>query len=187
MGQQRKTLTPERSPAHRWGWELRSRRDRAGLSLAGLGRLVTFDPSYLARLERGEQFPSEGAATACDAALGAGGELIRLRAEADVERRRTSLVGASATVPGPASAEHLPSFAERAVCPKCASVAVGVAYHVAPTGGYPCASSVGEHLCRVCQRCGYGWCEATADATPVRRSTLRLVRDEHQPPVPRAN
>jgi hypothetical protein len=77
MGQQRKTLTPDRSAQDRWGCELRARRDRAGLSLAGLGSLASYDPSYLARLERGDQFPSENAARDCDQTLSAGGELIR--------------------------------------------------------------------------------------------------------------
>jgi hypothetical protein len=36
MGQQRSTMAPERPTAHRRGWELRARRDRAGLSLASV-------------------------------------------------------------------------------------------------------------------------------------------------------
>lgn len=36
MGQQRRALTPERLTQDRWGWELRARRDRAGLSVAAL-------------------------------------------------------------------------------------------------------------------------------------------------------
>ena len=50
------SLTPERSAVHRWGSELRARRDECGLSLAGLGRLARYDASYLGRLERGDQF-----------------------------------------------------------------------------------------------------------------------------------
>lgn len=54
MGQRRKTLTLEQSAQDRCGAELSARRDRAGLSLAGLGALASYDRSYLARLERGE-------------------------------------------------------------------------------------------------------------------------------------
>lgn len=88
MGQKRKALTPERSLVHKWGAELRSHRDHSGLSLAGLGELAKYDRSYLARLERGEQFPSEDAAMACDRALEAKGELVRLWKAADQERRQ---------------------------------------------------------------------------------------------------
>lgn len=179
MGQQRKALTPERSLAHRWGWELRNRRDQAGLSLAGLGRLVTFDSSYLARLERSEQFPSEGAATACDTALDAGGELIRLRAAADAERRQAVQAATLSAVP--ASAASLPTLDPDAACPKCAGAVVSVAYHAGMAAGSPCAApggaALGEHLCRGCQRCGYGWPEATADSAPARSVALRLVSE----------
>src|SRR6266702_1338756 len=87
MGQQRTALTPERSSLHLWGSELRALRDARGLSLARLGHLIRYDPSYLGRLERAEQFPSEDVAKACDHALGAGKELIRLWRLADRERR----------------------------------------------------------------------------------------------------
>ncbi len=172
MGQQRKALTPDRSAAHRWGWELRARRDQAGLSLAGLGALARFDRSYLARAERGDQFPSQDAAEACDRVLSADGELVRQWHEADAERRRTPPVVAIVTAAEPASAAELPPFSGQSGCPKCVSGTVAVVYHAAPAGGFPCQAPAlpmaGEHLCRVCQRCGYGWCEATAD-TRARR------------------
>ena len=65
MGRQRRVLTPERSAVHRWGAELRARRDERGLSLAGLGRLARYDASYLARLERGDQFAARSPPTRC--------------------------------------------------------------------------------------------------------------------------
>lgn len=173
MGQRRNALTPERSAAHQWGWEPRARRDRTGLSLAGLGRLVTYDPGYLGRLERGEQFPSENAARACDTALGAGGELARLRAEADAERRQAAR--ATATLPETGAAGSLPPFDEHATCAKCGCSVVSVAYHAAPASGFPCASSPGEHLCRTCERCGYAWREATIAARPGHHPRVRLV------------
>jgi transcriptional regulator with XRE-family HTH domain len=181
MGQQRKTLTPERSAQDRWGWELRTRRDRAGLSLAALGTLARFDRSYLARIERGDQFPSENAARACDRVLSADGELIRQWREADRGRRRRPPVVVAVTAAEPASAGELPPFSEHAECPKCASGTVAVTYHAAPAGGFPCEAPArpapGEHLCRACGQCGYGWCEATAEARPASRPALRLVKE----------
>ena len=41
VGQKRKVLTPDQSPLHQWGAELRAFRDRRGLSLAKLGILAT--------------------------------------------------------------------------------------------------------------------------------------------------
>jgi len=90
MGQRRRALTPERSALHLWGAELRAWRDRRGLSLAGLRDIVRYDASYLARLERAEQFPPQPVAEACDRALATGGELIRLWHLAELERRHAS-------------------------------------------------------------------------------------------------
>jgi len=87
MGRKRRVLTPERSAVHRWGSELRARRDERGLSLAGLGRLARYDASYLGRLERGDQFATLAVAEACDRVLGAGGELVRSWQAADHQRR----------------------------------------------------------------------------------------------------
>lgn len=87
MGQQRRVLTPEKSALHLWGSELRAWRDRRSLSLAGLHELIRYDRSYLARLERAEQFPPKHVAEACDRALNTEGELIRLWNMADRERR----------------------------------------------------------------------------------------------------
>ena len=87
MGRKRRVLTPERSAVHRWGSELRARRDERGLSLAGLSRLARYDASYLGRLERGDQFATLPVAQACDRVLGAGGELVRSWQAADRERR----------------------------------------------------------------------------------------------------
>jgi tetratricopeptide (TPR) repeat protein/transcriptional regulator with XRE-family HTH domain len=87
MGQQRRVLTPERSALHTWGSELRALRDAQGLSLRQLALHATYDASYLGRLERGDQHPSEKVARTLDAALGAGGELIRLWLIADKARQ----------------------------------------------------------------------------------------------------
>jgi hypothetical protein len=88
---------------------------------------------------------------------------------------------AAVTIREPASAAELPPFDEDAACPKCAGGTVRVTYHAAPAGGFPCGTPgravAGEHLCRACERCGYGWCEAPGDARGARRPTLRLVKD----------
>jgi transcriptional regulator with XRE-family HTH domain/tetratricopeptide (TPR) repeat protein len=73
-------LTPQASPAHFWGAELRARRTGRGLSLDALGRLVYRDRSYLAKIEKGQRSISEDLARACDQAVGAEGTLIRLHA-----------------------------------------------------------------------------------------------------------
>ena len=104
MGRPRRVLTPGRSGAHRWGAALRARRDERGLSLAVLGRLARYDPGYLGRLERGDQFATLPVARACDRALAAGGELVRLWHEADRERRTSASGG-----PLPAPPAVLPS------------------------------------------------------------------------------
>src|SRR5271166_2313480 len=106
MGRKRRVLTPERSAVHRWGSELRARRDQCGLSLAGLGRLARYDASYLARLERGDQFATLAVAAACDQALGADGQLVILWRTADRDRRHLQ-PGAAAAGPGPAGGRPL--------------------------------------------------------------------------------
>jgi hypothetical protein len=73
-------LTPNKSPAHFWGAELRARRVDRGLSLEDLGRVVHRDRSYLAKIERGERPASAELARDCDRALGDDGTLIRLHA-----------------------------------------------------------------------------------------------------------
>ena len=73
MGRKRRVLTPERSAVHRWGSDLRARRDERGLSLAALGRLARYDASYLGRLERGDQCATLAVAEACDPGPGCRG------------------------------------------------------------------------------------------------------------------
>jgi tetratricopeptide (TPR) repeat protein len=80
MAQKPKQLTPNASPAHFWGAEMRARRVSRGMSLDDLGRLVHRDRSYLAKIERGERTASAEIARDCDRALGDDGTLIRLHA-----------------------------------------------------------------------------------------------------------
>jgi transcriptional regulator with XRE-family HTH domain len=78
VAQRPKQLTPNASPAHFWGAELRARRVSRGLSLEDLGRIVHRDRSYLAKIERGERAVSAEIARECDRALGDDGTLVRL-------------------------------------------------------------------------------------------------------------
>jgi hypothetical protein len=80
---------------------------------------------------------------------------------------------------GPLDAEDLSPFDENASCTKCGSGRVRVIYHCVRVGGFPCEPErqwvPGEHLCRVCERCGGGWCEATVETRPARRPDLRVA------------
>ncbi|MFE5594808.1 helix-turn-helix domain-containing protein [Streptomyces sp. NPDC056549] len=81
MGQKPKEFTPNASPQHYLGAEMRAWRNQRGLSLNKLRELIRFDPSYVARVERGEQAPSPDLVTAYDKAVGANGALVRIHAE----------------------------------------------------------------------------------------------------------
>lgn len=74
--------------------------------------------------------------------------------------------------------QNLPPFAEDADCPKCRSGSVAVIWHDYCKKKFPCETDfewiLGEHLCRVCNRCRHGWCEAPADVKPPTRR-LRAV------------
>jgi len=83
----------------------------------------------------------------------------------------------------PGEEERSPSgllpFMHEPLCPKCASTGIRVVYHhtivvrLESSGQSPCVSwlhsgilspDVGQHLCLLCARCGYGWSTRTADA-----------------------
>jgi hypothetical protein len=70
------------------------------------------------------------------------------------------------------AAEDLPPYDSQGSCPKCGETDVSTTYHCGFATGknkatgenWPCNRSgisivSGEHLCRVCQRCGYGRAE----------------------------
>lgn len=74
----------------------------------------------------------------------------------------------------------LPPFDEAASCPKCGCAAVRAVYHECTETGFPCGMEHAQwvldgHLCRVCERCSHGWCEAPVDVKPPRGPMLRLV------------
>lgn len=78
MGQRPRPLSPERSPAHRFGAELRRWRESRGLSQDGLGRIVHISGDQIAKVEKALRRPSQDLASRCDEALSAGGSLIDL-------------------------------------------------------------------------------------------------------------
>ncbi|MFR0367589.1 helix-turn-helix domain-containing protein [Streptomyces sp. MCC20] len=90
MGQRPAELTPEKSPWHRWGAELRGMREARGLSLEQLGQRVHATRSYLSKLERGQQAPSRQIAAACDRELDVCGAILRAWEQADAEVRGVS-------------------------------------------------------------------------------------------------
>lgn len=64
----------------------------------------------------------------------------------------------------------LPMYGSITACPKCNSEKLKTIYHPAgvlsePCGqrfGWPLVQNLGEHLCRVCGTCKYGWPEEVA-------------------------
>jgi transcriptional regulator with XRE-family HTH domain len=115
MGRQRRTLTPDQSPAHLWGARLRAFRDARRLSLPALGELARYDPGYLGRLERGDQFASRAAAEACDMALEAGGELTQLWGAADHARRQHPAVPVAQAATAPEAPQVISESEQRLI------------------------------------------------------------------------
>ncbi|MCM2418997.1 helix-turn-helix transcriptional regulator [Streptomyces sp. RKAG293] len=90
MGQRPNDLTPHASPQHYLGAEMRSWRSQRGLSLGKLSKLIRFNTSYMARVERGGQAASVELVKAYDRQLQAGDSLNRIQ--------RSILEGASLDV-----------------------------------------------------------------------------------------
>ncbi len=80
MGQRPRKLTPEASPLHQLGAEMREMREGRGYSLRKLEQRIRFSHSYMARVERGDQAPSADLVAAYDRELNAGGSLVRQHA-----------------------------------------------------------------------------------------------------------
>ena len=78
MGRPGRVLTPEVSERHRFGAELRRWRLGRRLTQQGLGALVWQSPEILAKVEKGQRWPSADLAVRCDRVLGAGGALTAL-------------------------------------------------------------------------------------------------------------
>ncbi|MBN1173032.1 MAG: helix-turn-helix domain-containing protein [Micromonosporaceae bacterium] len=104
MGQRRRVLSPDRSPLHRLGAQLRLWRDRRHLSLSDLGALVFYDASHLGKFERAEKYPPRHVVEACDRVLEAGGDLIHLWEQ--IPGRRNPAGAASVAVDEASSGFH---------------------------------------------------------------------------------
>jgi transcriptional regulator with XRE-family HTH domain len=69
MGIER-TIDPETSPEARFGYELRERRKKAGMTLAQLGARVALTGQQIGNVERGDRRMDEDRARRCEEALG---------------------------------------------------------------------------------------------------------------------
>lgn len=79
----------EYSPAEVFIAELKHWRDVRGLSQSALARLVSYDPSYVSKVETAQQRPSDTFAAAADEVLRTGGALKRSFYELEQWWRRT--------------------------------------------------------------------------------------------------
>ncbi|HEY5986704.1 MAG TPA: helix-turn-helix transcriptional regulator [Streptosporangiaceae bacterium] len=77
MGRPERTLEPERSALDRFGYVLRKWRKRRGLSLARLGVHAHVSGGMIQLIEVAERAPTYDLARRCEAALDAGGEILR--------------------------------------------------------------------------------------------------------------
>jgi transcriptional regulator with XRE-family HTH domain len=85
----RRPTGPEQpSAGQRFGQGLRHWRTAAGLTQAELGRALTYDHSYVSKVESGTRWPPRELAERCEELLGADGELLKLWGQGDDERRR---------------------------------------------------------------------------------------------------
>ena len=80
----------ENSPADAFVAELKRWRDVRGFSQSALARAVDYTPSYVSKIENGQQRPSDTFAASADHVLRTGGALVRSFAELDAHTRRSS-------------------------------------------------------------------------------------------------
>ena len=78
MGRPARPLTPDLSARHRFGAELRRWRMSRGLTHQGLGALVWHSTESVAKVEKGERWPSLDLTLRCERVLGANGVLMAL-------------------------------------------------------------------------------------------------------------
>lgn len=79
-------LTPEASPRHRFGAEVRRWRERRGLSQRALAELVWHSEETVAKIEKAERWPSRDLAHRCDEVLDTGGFLLAAWPEVEQQR-----------------------------------------------------------------------------------------------------
>lgn len=87
-GRPPKPLDADGSSAARLGVELRRCRERRGLTQGALAAVIGYSPQHLSEVERGAGSVSEQFVQACDDALGADGQLVKLLAPVVYERAR---------------------------------------------------------------------------------------------------
>ncbi|MBN1173028.1 MAG: helix-turn-helix domain-containing protein [Micromonosporaceae bacterium] len=92
MPQVPRPLSPHQSLRHFFGAELRTWRERRGLSQAALGALVLHSGAEIGKIEKAERWPSKDLAARCDEALEAAGALLRLWPLVGTERQRLTPV-----------------------------------------------------------------------------------------------
>jgi tRNA (Thr-GGU) A37 N-methylase len=92
VSQAPKPLNPQLSALDRFGAELRSWRERRGLSQAALARLVHVHPDLIAKVEKAVRRPARELAVDCDGQLRTGGALVGLWLIAAAERSRAGTV-----------------------------------------------------------------------------------------------
>jgi transcriptional regulator with XRE-family HTH domain len=100
MGRQPRALTPEASVRHCFGAELRRWRLARRLTQRALARLIWHSQEIVAKVEKGERWPSLDLAMRCDVALSTGGELAGLwpaveRERLACDRRRRTPIGSA--------------------------------------------------------------------------------------------
>ncbi|MEU1813106.1 helix-turn-helix domain-containing protein [Micromonospora aurantiaca (nom. illeg.)] len=78
MGRRPSTLTPNVSPRHFLGAELRRWRELRGLSIAELAGAVFVSPALVSKVEKAQRTATVTLIRSCDAALDTGGALERL-------------------------------------------------------------------------------------------------------------
>jgi peptide deformylase len=91
------------SPAGAFIAELKHWRDVRGLSQSALARLVSYDPSYVSKVETGQQRPSDSFAAGADEALRTGGALKRSFYELEQWWRRAGPAAAAKSTSAPAN------------------------------------------------------------------------------------
>src|SRR6185312_2838099 len=102
-----KALTPELTPVHRFGAELRRLRIRAGVSQPQLASALYTSKSTLSRAETGVRLLARDLAEACDSLVQAGGLLIS--AWEDAARADTADVDPALPAPAALAGRNTPA------------------------------------------------------------------------------
>jgi len=86
MAGRARRLTPEASPRHWFGAEVRRWREGRGLSQRALARLIWHSEETVAKVEKAERWPSRDLAHRCDEVLDTGGVLLSAWPEVEQQR-----------------------------------------------------------------------------------------------------